>query len=401
MSNGGERPTVFLIAGDVSGDRQGAALAHAIRALAPEVRLCGAGGAGLRAAGVDVCADITPTSVLGALEAVRRLGALHGRYRAVRRAIRATRPHLAVLVDTEALLLPIGLWLRRAGVPLILYFPPQVWMWGRWRLYWVRLTARRVVSAFAPEAALYRAAGVDTLWAGHPLRDLVRAVPDAAGAVRAAGLDPQRPIVALMPGSRQREFDAVMPVVLDAARQLQQRDARLQFALPLASERYRAVVEAAVRARGLRDVAVYRPDSYAVLSQARVVVQCAGTATLETALLGLPSVIVYRCRAIEYLVTHHLYQRVPFIGLPNILLGEMVQPEFFYRDADAPHLAAAAWELLTDERRSAAVRNRLAAVRDLLGPPGASERAARAIVELLPVDGRAGAARLARGGGLQ
>ena len=389
MSSAADRPVVFLIAGDVSGDRQGGALARAIRAVAPDVQLLGAGGSGLRAAGVDVCVDTTPTSVIGALEAVRRLRGLYGRYRAVRRAIRLARPHLAVLVDTEALMLPIGLWLRRARVPLVLYFPPQVWMWGRWRLHWVRLTARRVVSAFAPEAALYRAAGVDTLWAGHPLRDLVRPEADG-GALRAIGLDPQRPLVALMPGSRQREFHAVMPVVLETARRLQERDARLQFVLPLASERYRVTVEAAVRACGLRDVAVYRPESYAVLSQARVVVQCAGTATLETALLGLPSVIVYRCRAWEYLITHHLYQRVPFIGLPNILLGEMVQPEFFYRDADAQHLTEAAWALLTDDRRRDAIRLRLAEVRDLLGPPGASERAAQAILELLPRNGRGG-----------
>lgn len=384
MPSGSERPTIFLIAGDVSGDRQGGTLARAIRVLAPDVRLLGAGGAGLRAAGVEVCVDTTPGSVLGAVEALRRARGLYGHYRAVRGAIRAARPDLAVLVDTEALLLPIGLWLRRAGVPLALYFPPQVWVWGRWRLHWVRLTARRVVSAFAPEAALYRAAGIDTLWAGHPLRDLVRTDHDVAGAVRALGLDPARPIVALMPGSRQREFDAVMPVVLEAARRLQVRDPRLQFVLPLASERYRDTVEDAVRAHALRDVAVYRPDSYAVLAAARVVVQCSGTATLETALLGLPSVIVNRCSAIEYARVRFLYGQVRFIGLPNILLGEMVQPEFFYRDADATHVTAEAWSLLTDEPRRAAIRQRLAAVRELLGPPGASARAARAIVELLP-----------------
>lgn len=382
-ANGDRRATIFLIAGDVSGDRQGGALARAIRRLAPDVRLLGAGGTALRAAGVEVCVDPTPSSVLGAVEALRRLRGLYRRYRAVRGAIRDAQPQLAVLIDTEALLLPIGLWLRRAGVPLVLYFPPQVWMWGRWRMHWVRLTARRVVSAFAPEAALYRSAGIDTLWAGHPLRDLVHEESDVPAALRSLGLDAARPIVALMPGSRQRELDVVMPVVLETARRLQQRDPALQFVLPLASERFRDSVAAAVQAHDLRDVAIYRPDSYAVLSAARVVVQCSGTATLETALLGLPSVIVNRCSPFEYMVVHHLYQRVPFIGLPNILLGEMVQPEFFQRDADAAHLAEAAWALLTDEPRREAIRRRLAPLRDMLGPPGASERAARAIVELL------------------
>lgn len=383
MSTAREGTTVFVIAGDVSGDRQAGALADAVRAAAPGVRLLGAGGPAMRAAGVEVCVDTTATSVLGAVEALRRLSRLRANYRELRRQLRAARPQLVVLVDTEALLLPIGLWLRRQGVPLALYFPPQVWMWGRWRLRWVRMTARRVISAFAPEAALYHAAGIDSVWVGHPLRDLVRVAGDPAAEVRALGLDPNRPIVAVMPGSRQREFDAVMPVVLDAARRLQLRDPRLQFVVPLASERYRGLVEDAVRARGVA-AAVYRPQSYAVLGQARVVIQCSGTATLETALLGLPSVIVNRCSALEYLVARHLYMRVPFIGLPNILLGEMVQREFFYRNADAEHLSEAAWELLTDERRRAAIRGRLATLRELLGPPGAVHRAARAIVELLP-----------------
>ena len=186
-----------------------------------------------------------------------------------------------------------------------------------------------------------------------------------------------------MPGSRRREISALLAPMLDAARRLQQRDPRLQFALPLASSAFRREIEAAVRASGVHDVAIYRPRSYAVLSRARVALQCSGTATLETALLGIPSVIVYRCLAIEYMAAR-CFMHVDFIGMPNILLGEMVQPELLQRRADAEHMAQAVWTLLTDKPRWHAIHARLGMLREVLGAPGAYERAAGAILDLLP-----------------
>jgi lipid-A-disaccharide synthase len=133
----------------------------------------------------------------------------------------------------------------------------------------------------------------------------------------------------------------------------------------------------------VRDLVVYRPESYAVLSQARVVLQSSGTATLETALLGIPSVITYRLIPLEYAFCR-AFMRVRYIGMVNILLGEMVQPELFQKHVDAEHLAAEGWSLLTDARRRETIVSRLSALPELLGPPGAYERAAEAIVDLLP-----------------
>jgi lipid-A-disaccharide synthase len=240
-----------------------------------------------------------------------------------------------------------------------------------------------VLSAFRDEAELYRKAGADTVWTGHPLRDSVRVDEDPAVALGAVGLDPERPLIALMPGSRRNEIETLCPPILAAARLLQTRRPELQFALPLASEPLRAEIERQLRQSGLRDVAVYHPTSYAVLSRAEVVLQCSGTATLETALLGIPSVIAYRCIPLEYFFAR-LIMRVRFIGMPNILLGEMVQPEFFHRNVDAAHLADEAWSLLTDRVRRERIRSRLATLPDLLGPPGALPRAGAAVLELVP-----------------
>src|SRR5262249_14524835 len=139
--------------------------------------------------------------------------------------------------------------------------------------------------------------------------------------------------------------------MLGAARILQERDPRLQFALPIATDTLRPELEEFVRRSSVRDIALYRPTSYAVLSRAQVVLQCSGTATLEVALLGIPAVIAYRLRLPEYLVGRYLVIDVPHIGMPNILLGEMVQPEFFKTRIDTQELATEAWSLLTDDIR--------------------------------------------------
>ncbi len=385
VTSNGRRPTICFVAADVSGDQNAGRLAAAIRQLAPDVRLLGAGGAAMREAGVEVVVETTDLSFIGVLGSLRLVRQLVGRFRRAQRIIAAAHPDLVVLVDAESVNLPAALWFRRKRVPVVFFFPPQVWFWGRWRLPAIVPLARRVLSAFRDEAELFSAAGADTLWVGHPLRDLMHVTENPRTAVQSIGLDPARPLIALMPGSRRNEIRALAAPMLGAARLLQQRDPALQFALPLASEALRGEVEGTVRESGVQNVAIYyQPKSYAVLSQARLVLQCSGTATLEAALLGLPAVIVYRCHPVEYVVARHLLLAVPFIGMPNILLGEMVQPEFFHKNVDARHLATEAWSLLTDPRRRSAIQSRLATLRDLLGPPGVVPRAAEAVLDLLP-----------------
>jgi lipid-A-disaccharide synthase len=380
--NGGGR-TICIVAGDVSGDQNAGRLAAAIREAAPDVRLVGAGGRAMRAAGVDVAVETTDLSCIGIFDILRRLRQLVSRYRRAQQFISQTCPDLVILVDSETVNLPAAIWLRRKAFPVVFFFPPQVWFWGRWRLPVIVPLIRRVLSAFRDEADLYAAAGADTVWVGHPLRDLVQVNGNAHSALQAIGLDPARPLVVLMPGSRLREIKALAAPFLGAARLLQERDPRLQFALPLASESLRDEIERSIRESGLRGVVVYDPSSYAVLSQARVVLQCSGTATLETALLRIPAVIAYRIHPIEYFFARHILLDVPFIGMPNILLKEMVQPEFFNKRVDAEHLAQEAWSLLTDQGRRQLIQSRLASLRDALGPAGVFDRAAEAVVNLL------------------
>ena len=314
-------------------------------------------------ADVEVEVDTTDYSFVGVLSSWRFLRQLVKRYRKVQRLVDAAAPDVVVLIDSEAVAVRLARWLRVRGTPVVFFFPPQVWFWGRWRLPAIVPLAARVLSAFRHEAELYRGAGAPAVWVGHPLRDAVRVDGDGAAALRKLGLDPARPLVVLMPGSRRQEIRMLAGRFLAAAGLLAERDPRLQFAIPLASESLRADLERAIGESGLAGVRLYRPDSYAVLARARAVIQGSGTATLETALLGIPSVIAYRCIPLEYLIARYWLMQVRYIGMVNILLDEMVQPEFFNRDVDAAHLAAETWSLLTDESRRRRIQSRLAELR--------------------------------------
>jgi len=382
----GKPLTICLVAGDVSGDQNAGRLARALREMVPGVRLVGAGGSAMDQGGVEVAVDSTGVSTIGPPDNVQALRSVVRVWRGTRSLINRTRPDMAVLIDAETLNLMLARWLRARGIPVVFFFPPQVWLWGRWRLPMVVPLATRVLSAFREEAEIYQRAGADSLWVGHPLSDAVRVNEDPAAALRKIGLTPARPLVALMPGSRRQEIRALCEPILGAARLLQQRDASLQFAIPLASDDLREELEARVRSSGLHSAVIYKPESYAVLSRARVVLQCSGTATVEAGLLGIPSVIVYRCRPLYYAVGRRL-MRVKFIGMVNILLDQEVQPEFFQKNVDAAHLADEVWLLLTNETRRRQIQSRLARLPEVLGPTGVMERAACAVLQLLEQTG--------------
>jgi lipid-A-disaccharide synthase len=378
----GKPPTICLVAGDVSGDQNGGRLARALLDLEPGLRLVGVGGPAMGRSGVDVAIKSTGVSTIGPPDSVKAVRSVLRVWLGARSLFSDTRPDLAVLIDAETLNVMLARRLRAQGVPVVFFFPPQVWLWGRWRLPMVVPLATSVLSAFREEAEIYRDAGANSLWVGHPLRDAVHVNEDPAAALMRIGLDPARPLVVVMPGSRIQEIRDLCGPMLGAARLLQQRNPVLQFAIPLACEELRADLESAVRQSGLRSTVIYNPSSYAVLSRARAVLQCSGTATIEVGLLGIPSVIAYRCRPLYYTVGRRL-MRVRYIGMVNILLDEAVQPEFFQKDVDAVHLADEVWSLLTNETRRRHIQTRLAHLPEVLGPTGVMRRAAKAVMELL------------------
>jgi lipid-A-disaccharide synthase len=376
------RRRILLVAGEASGDLHGADLVAALRErVGDDLEVAGIGGEHLRAVGMQTIADAGDVATVGLVEAVGRLRPLVRAYRTLAAMLRRQRPDLAVFIDFPEFNLRLARVAKRAGVPVFYYLGPQVWAWRRGR---IRTVARRVDAlalVFPFEPALYRSRCRTVEFVGHPLLDRVRVTRDRSASLTRYGLDPQRTTVALLPGSRRKEIRYVLPRLLDAA-EILGRERACQYLLALAPTVERGPVEREIAARGLR-IPVVAQDTYNVIHAADLALVASGTATLETALLERPMVIVYRLSAVTYGLAR-LLVGVRHIGIPNIVAGREVVPELVQGFATGRRIADAARAILDDGERQGQMVRELAAIRGRLGSGGAAARAAELAYRLLP-----------------
>lgn len=372
---------LLMMAGEVSGDYQASFLARALQAKVPGIGLFGTGGVHMREAGVDLRHDTAHLSSVGFLEPMRHLLPLQGVYRDMTRLVRRERPDLAILVDNQGFNLAIGRVLHSLGVPVIFYFPPQIWVGAAFFARSVAKVSRLVISAFPREAEIYRTDfGANAVSYGHPLLDIVKPEGDPEDALRRAGLDPSKPVIGLMPGSRRQEVKELARVMVESARIIKRRHPEMQFILPLAAEHVRPMIRGVLDQTGLsRDIALIERDRYACLSRCELVVTCSGTATLELSLLRVPLVAVYRLDPVSHWFARRL-SMTPYVAMPNVLAGKMVVPEIMQYRLTPEHFAGVAMSLLQrpDDRRK--IRERLAEIPGHLGACGAVDRTADRII---------------------
>jgi len=371
---GAERPCrIMLVAGEASGDLHGADLVQALRKHIRRLEVVGLGGERLRSVGMRTVADVADVATVGVVEAAGRLRSPARTYLTLSRMLRRERPDLAIFIDFPEFNLRLARVAQRAGIPVFYYIGPQVWAWRRGR---VRTVARRVNAlalVFPFEASLYRPQGVDAEFVGHPLLDRVATTRDRAATHRRYGLDPERTTIALLPGSRGKEVRYMLPRFLEAAVRLR-RDRDCQFLLARAGTVDSAEVTAEIRRHDV-DVRVVDDDTYNVIHASDLVLVASGTATLETALLERPMVIVYRLSPLTYTLAR-LLVGVRFIGIPNIIAGRQIVPELVQGAATGSRIAAAAREILDDVTLQQSMIQELAQVRYALGSGGAADRAA-------------------------
>jgi len=370
------------MAGEVSGDYQASFLVRALRHLDGSLDISGTGGAHMKREGVRLLHETVHLSTVGFLEPVRHFLPLRGVYRDVTRVVREERPDLVVLVDNQGFNLAVAKVLKSLSVPAVFYFPPQIWVGPSLFARSVARHSRLVISAFPVESEIYRSKyGANAVSFGHPLLDIAKPSGDRDAALRAAGLDPTLPVIGLMPGSRPQEVKILALPMLEAARILKARHPSLQFVMPVAAEHVRPVLEEALAEAGMRgEVRMIESPAYGPLSRCEVVLACSGTATLELALLGVPSIVAYRLDPVSHWVARKL-SITPYVAMPNVLLGGMVVPEIIQYKIDGAHFAAKALEFLEQPSRAREVRERLAEIPAHLGAPGAVSRAAERILE--------------------
>jgi len=372
-----------MVAGEASGDVHGADFLRALRTRVPDLEVFGIGGAGLRTAGMRTIGDAGEISTIGLVEGASRLRALVRLYRALVHTLRTEPPDLCVLVDFPEFNLRVARAAKRAGVPVLYYIGPQVWAWRRGRVRTIARRVDRLAVVFPFEPELYAGQGCAVEFVGHPLLDRARATRARDATLREHGLDPAKSLVVLLPGSRSKEIDYLLPDMLGAVRELAVARDR-QFALALAHTVAHSEVEPFVRRAGV-DVPVIAGDTYNLVAAADIALVTSGTATLECALLECPMVIVYRTAALTYAVGRILIRGVEHIGMPNIVAGREIVPELLQGQATSTRIAATARAILETPGRRAAMLADLRSVRARLGRGGAAARAADIAAEMLGV----------------
>ncbi len=372
---------ILVIAGEASGDLHGANLVRALRERDGTIAVHGVGSRNMREAGVTMLADASEISVVGATEVLTHLRAIHRVYRRLKRFLREERPDLVVLIDFPDFNILTGKAAKRLGIPVLYYISPQVWAWRKGRVRTISKLVRTIMVIFPFEKPMYERAGADVRFVGHPLADVVRSDLTPEGARARFALRENGRVIALLPGSRKKEILHLLPGMLGAAKLLAKRYPDLQFVLPVAPTLPRDFVDAFLRDSGV-EVRTVDGQVYDVLRASHAAIVASGTATLETGLMAVPMVIVYRVSRLSYMIGRMIV-KVANIGLVNIVAGRTVVPELIQGEASPENIAREITLVLDDPERSAAVRSDLLGMRALLGDSGASERAASVILEAL------------------
>jgi lipid-A-disaccharide synthase len=342
----------------------------------------------MAAQGVRLLCHASELAVVGLSEVIGRLGAVLKALREVARALKTERPALAILVDFP----DFNFWVARLArfyrVPVMYYISPQVWAWRTYRVRTIARLVDRMVVIFPFEADFYRERGVPVTHVGHPLMETLPILADRRALLAQWGLDPARLTVALLPGSRAGEIERHLPTMLAAAALILQAIPQCQFLLPLASTAPAEIVKNMVKrwlGEGTGDrgpLSIIAGQSYQALAAAHLAVVASGTATVEAALAGTPTVIVYCVSPLTFRVARSLV-RVDHVGMANLLASERIFPELLQDDFTPARLAHEMLGLIGDRERLAAIRQGLARVITRLKGPGASARAAQVALELM------------------
>ncbi len=370
----------MISCGEASGDIYAAGLVAALRHLEPGIDVFGFGGPRMAAAGAQLSGEFRDFSVTGIVEALRVVPRSWRMLRQLRREAARLRPDVFVAIDFPDFNFRLLPAMAELGIPVVYYVSPQLWAWRESRIETIKKYVRKMLVIFPFEAEMYKKAGVPVEFVGHPLVDLAVPTRDRFDVLAAAGLDPHRPVVALLPGSRRNEVSQILPTLVEGAGLVAARVPGVQFLVARAPSLDDSLFQPIEQLRqGGVPVSTLTEAADDVLAASDIVVTASGTATVQTALHGKPMVIVYRLAPLTYSIARR-FVRVQLYGMVNLVAGKPVVPELIQDRFTAESLAAEVAPLLTDAARAGEMRQSLAAVRARLGAPGASGRAAEAVL---------------------
>lgn len=375
---------VLIVAGEASGDLHGSNLVKAVQRLDSRIRFFGIGGEKMAEAGVEILVPASRLAVVGISEVLAKLFSIAGARFKLNGLLKTKTPDLLILIDYPGFNLRLAQKAKEYGLKVLYYISPQIWAWRRGRLKRMSKVVDRLALILPFEKECYHNSGLEVEYVGHPLLDhLVPATPPEDG----TGDDQPpagRPVIGLLPGSRSQEIKKLLPVMIKALEIVSGHYPDMKMVLPMSTVLNDDLVELVRRflKESSLEIRIIRQDLHRALPGCDLAVVASGTATLETAIMEIPMIIVYRVSLLSSWIGKMVI-KVPYIGLVNLVAGEEVVPEFLQKDVTPSKLANEMLSLLQDGQRKTDMVGGLKMVKEKLGGPGASERTARIALEMI------------------
>lgn len=371
----------MIIAGEASGDMHGAHLVREMLKCDPTLKFYGIGGNKLRQEGVELLADAADMAVVGLTEVISKLGSILKIMALMKKSMDERRPDLVILIDYPDFNLPLAKAAHKRGIKVFYYISPQVWAWRKGRIKQIKKTVDKMAVILPFEVETYRKKGFEANYVGHPLLDMVKTNYSKQESRKAFGLDEDKITIGILPGSRMSEIKKLMPELMEAARILKKAMPDAQFVLPLADTLDATIITEYISGSGVQ-VKVISGHTYDVITSSDLVWVASGTATLETALLGVPMIVVYKISALSYFIGKLIID-VQNISLVNIVAGKTIVPELIQSDASGAQIAAEALSILKNHDKRQEMIRGLESIHSRLGKPGAARRAAQIATDML------------------
>jgi lipid-A-disaccharide synthase len=376
-----DRKHLMIVAGEASGDSHAAALVSSLLSLDPTLTFSGLGGPKMQAAGVALDEEFTKYAVVGFFEVLKHYQQFKRCFDLFLNKVSERNPAAVILVDYPGFNLRLAGRLKKMGVPVIYYISPQVWAWKENRVQFIKKNVDRMLVLFDFEKKFYADRGVEVDFVGHPLADEVEITVGREKTLTTLGLSTDKFTVGLLPGSRQKEIENLLPPMLDAAAILHKEDSRFQFVLLKAPNLSPGLFEKFLTNKEL-PLKILSYQFHNGLNACDVCMVASGTATLETALLLKPMVVIYKTSYLTFVLARALI-KIPYIGLVNIVAGKKIVPECIQDDAKGTTIAAELKKIYQNPAEFDRVRQDLEKVKSSLGSGGASLRAAKNIMQFL------------------
>ena len=370
---------ILISAGEASGDIHAAAVTAAIKKIDSSAEVFGMGGDALRNAGGEVLFDIKDHGVMGFVEVLKKLPDLFKLRDDFEKVMDERKPDCLITVDYPGFNMKLANLAHEKGIPVVSYIAPSAWAWHKSRAKKVAKIVDKVACIFPFEYDVYKEAGAPVEFVGHPLVDIVKPRMTKEEAMAFAGKEEGKKLILLMPGSRLMEIEKMLPTLLEAAKLIKKQLPEVSFVMPRAGTIPVSLLKEKIQASGL-EVKITEGNNYDLFSVADLALATSGTVTLEAALCGLGSVIVYKTNPVTYFIAK-LVVNIPHIGLPNIVAAKSVLPELIQNDFTPAKVAQEALALLESER-NAKMKEDLAYVKERLGKPGAVGRVAELVLKI-------------------